>query len=86
VESVAREQVRAGWVVTAALTAVGCSRGLPPADAQDIENAAHLSAAAYRYVDADSNVAILLCATQASVQAVIRDQKLEPFDSGTPCQ
>jgi hypothetical protein len=73
-------------LVIATLAAVSCSRGLPDADVHNIENAAHSSAMAYKYLDADSNAAILVCATQASVQAVIRDQKLDPFDSGTPCQ
>jgi hypothetical protein len=73
-------------IALAALAAVSCSRGLPAEDAKDIENAAHSSAMAYKYLDADSNAAILVCATQAAVQAVIRDQKLDPFDSGTPCQ
>ncbi len=68
------------------LALAGCARGLPAEDAQDVENAAASSAMAYRYMDADSNQAILICATQRSVQAVIRDQHLDPFDSGTPCQ
>jgi hypothetical protein len=68
------------------LSLVGCG-GLPAEDAKDVENAARSSAMAYRYVtDADSNQAMLLCATQASLQAVIRDQKLAPYDAGIPCQ
>jgi hypothetical protein len=71
------------WI--ALLVCVGCG-GLPSEDAKDIENAARSSAMAYRYMDADSNPALLICATQKSVQAVIRDQHLEPFDAGIPCQ
>jgi len=67
------------------LVVVGCG-GLPAADAKDIENAARSSAMAYRYLDADSNQALLICATHRSVQAVIRDQHLDPFDAGIPCQ
>jgi len=63
-----------------------CCGGLPAEDARDVENAARSSAMAYRYAgDADSNQALLLCATQASLQAVIRDQKLAPYDAGIPC-
>ena len=74
------------FALVAAVLVIGCGRGLPAEDATDVENAAVSSALAYKYLDADSNAAILICATHRSVQAVIRDQKLAPVDAGIPCQ
>lgn len=66
--------------------AVACGRPLPVEDVNNLENAARSSAMAYKYMDADSNAGLLICATHRSVQAVIRDQQLAVYDSGIPCQ
>ena len=73
-------------LVCAAMQVVSCGRVLPVEDVNNIENAARSSAMAYKYMDADSNGAQLICATHRSVQAIIRDQKLDAYDSGIPCQ
>jgi hypothetical protein len=65
----------------------GCG-GMSAESAKKVENAARTSAAAYRYegaADADTPAAALILTTHCSLEAVIRDEKLQPFDSGAPC-
>jgi hypothetical protein len=63
-----------------------CGGGLHSESKQDIENAAKTSAAAYRYMDADTPAAALIRASHCADQAVIRNEGLDPVDSGVPCQ
>jgi hypothetical protein len=64
----------------------GCAGGLPAEDVSNLENASRTTAAAYKYQDADTPAASLIRASHCSVQAVIRNEKLDAFDSGIPCQ
>jgi len=72
--------------VLACVTLISCAGGLPAEDISNIENASRTSAAAYNYQDADTPAAALIRASHCAIQAVIRDQKLDTFDSGIPCQ
>ncbi|MGA7119338.1 MAG: hypothetical protein WBY94_04530 [Polyangiaceae bacterium] len=63
-----------------------CAGGLPAEDVSNLENASRTTAAAYKYQDADTPAASLIRASHCSVQAVIRNEKLDTFDSGIPCQ
>jgi hypothetical protein len=65
--------------------AIGCGGSLPPADVTDLENAARTSAYAYGHT-AGTPEGILIKATHCSVEAVIRNQKLPPFDAGIACE
>ena len=59
---------------------------VPAEDVSNLENASRTTAAAYKYQDADTPAASLIRASHCSVQAVIRNEKLDTFDSGIPCQ
>jgi hypothetical protein len=70
--------------IVAGLLLSGCAGGLPAADAANLENAARTSGYAYLHEDGGPQ-SILIKATHCSVQAVIRNQKLPPYDAGIAC-
>ena len=68
------------------LLLVGCGAGLSNESKADIKNAANDTAAAYKHEDQASPSGALVKAAHCAVQAVIRNEQLEPVDSGIQCQ
>ena len=68
------------------LACAACGGGMTTESKTDVENATKTSAAAYRYMDADTPAAALIRASHCANQSVIRNEKLDPVDSGIPCQ
>lgn len=64
---------------------VACHGGMAPESVKDVEDATRTSAMADRYRDAGDPASDLNVATHCALQAVIRNEKLAPFDSGIPC-
>jgi hypothetical protein len=73
-------------LILSLLMLAACGGGLSAESVQDIENAARTSAAAYKYEDASTPAAALIRASHCANQAVIRNEKLAPIDSGIACQ
>lgn len=71
--------------ITISLFVMGCSGNIVSTTEANVENAARLTAASYRYQDASAPGAFLIKEAHCDVQAVIRDQKFKPLDAGVPC-
>jgi hypothetical protein len=67
------------------LSSISCGGSLAQEDVTNIENAVRTSAAAYKYEDASAPAAALIRASHCSLKAVVRNEKLAPFDSGIDC-
>lgn len=68
-----------------AVALAGCG-GLPREDAKDVQDALETGAMALRYMDAQTNAGLLVCAARRSLLAVARDQKVEVTDAGGVCE
>ena len=63
-----------------------CGGGLSEESKTDIKHAANDTAAAYNHEDPATAAGALIKGAHCAVQAVIRNEKLDPVDSGIACQ
>ncbi len=68
------------------LMCAACGGGLSDESKTDIAHAANDTAAAYKHEDPTTAQGALVKGAHCAVQAVIRNEKLDPIDSGIPCQ
>jgi hypothetical protein len=68
------------------LTCAACGGGLSSESKTDIKNATNDTAAAYQHEDPTTAQGALVRGAHCAMQAVIRNEKLDPIDSGIPCQ
>jgi hypothetical protein len=73
------------YMLVTLLFATGCTAHLVSTTRTNLVNAAHLTEASYHYLDAGSAPAALERGAFCSINAVLRDEKLGPLDSGIVC-